>query len=82
MMKFLIVFWRIWFYFLAAFPVIVLFPLLAMLLILPNGYRPFFWIARNIWARLVLLGMGFRTTSFFKAPETQAVSNSIAVFQL
>ena len=68
MMKFLIVFWRIWFYFLAAFPVIVLFPLLAILLILPNGYRPFFWIARNIWARLVLLGMGFRTTSFFKAP--------------
>ena len=32
---------------------------LAILLVLPNGYRPFFWIARNIWSRFVLLGTGF-----------------------
>ena len=58
-MRFLIVLWRIWFYLLSAVPVVVLFPLLALLLVLPNGYRPFFWIARNIWSRFVLLGMGF-----------------------
>jgi len=56
----LIVFWQIWFYFLAAIPVIIMFPFLMLFLILPNGYRPFFWIARNIWSRIVLLGMGFR----------------------
>ena len=59
-MRFLIVLWRTWFYFLASTLVVLLFPLLALLLFFPNGYRPFFWIARNIWARFVLLGMGFR----------------------
>ena len=60
LMRFLIIIWRIWFYFLSSIPVLLLFPLLAILLVSPNGYRPFFWIARNIWSRWVLLGMGFR----------------------
>jgi len=67
MRKFLTVLWRIWFYLLAAVPVILLFPLLASLLLFPKGYRPFFWIARNIWSRFVLLGMGFRVRKAFKA---------------
>ena len=60
MTRVLIVLWRIWFYFLAAIPVIIMFPFLTLLLIFPNGYRPFFWIARNIWSRFVLFGTGFR----------------------
>ena len=40
--------------------------LLAFLLIFPNGYRPFFWIARNVWSRLVLLVMGFRIKKTLK----------------
>ena len=60
MIRVLIILWRIWFYFLAAVPVVLMFPLLAFILILPDGYRTFFWIARNIWSRLVLFGMGFK----------------------
>ena len=67
-MRVLIVLWRIWFYLLSALPVILLFPILAILLIFPNGYRPFFWIARNIWSRSVLLGTGFWITKKFKTP--------------
>lgn len=65
-MRFLIVLWRTWFYLLASTLVVFMFPLLAILLLFPNGYRPFFWIARNIWARLVLLGTGFRMKKTFK----------------
>jgi 1-acyl-sn-glycerol-3-phosphate acyltransferase len=51
--------WRGWFYLLAALPVLYLFPFLVVALLLPNGYRAVFWMARNIWAPWVLLGMGF-----------------------
>ena len=61
--RFLIVLWRVWFFILSAVPVVLLFPILAMLLVLPNGYRPFFWIARNIWSRIVLFGTGFWMTT-------------------
>ena len=36
-----------------------MFPFLTLFLMFPNGYRPFFWVARHIWSRIVLLGMGF-----------------------
>jgi 1-acyl-sn-glycerol-3-phosphate acyltransferase len=57
--KALLKLWRVWFYTLAAIPVLVLFPFLALLLLLPNTYGILFWIARNIWAPFVLFGMGF-----------------------
>ena len=59
MRRILLILWRIWFYTLAAIPVLVLFPLLAFLVLLPNGYPYLFWIARNIWAPFILTGMGF-----------------------
>lgn len=68
MMRVLIKLWRIWFYLLSAVPVLLLFPLLAFLLVLPNGYLPFFWIARNIWSRIVLLGTGFWMTKKISTP--------------
>jgi 1-acyl-sn-glycerol-3-phosphate acyltransferase len=57
--KALLILWRIWFYTLASVPVILLFIPLAVLLLVPNGYRYVFWIARNIWAPMVLFGSGF-----------------------
>ena len=68
MIRFLIKLWRIWFYLLSSVPVLLLFPLLAFLLVLPNGYFPFFWIARNIWSRIVLLGTGFWMTKKISTP--------------
>lgn len=59
MSKVLLVLWRIWFYFLSAIPVILLFIPLALFLVLPNGYRYLYWVARNIWAPFVLFGTGF-----------------------
>ena len=61
MRRILLILWRIWFYTLATIPVLVLFPLLALLVFLPNGYPYLFWIARNIWAPFILTGMGFWT---------------------
>lgn len=59
MNKAFLILWRIWFYALAAYPVVLLFFPLAFLLLLPNGYRYVFWVARNIWAPFVLFGSGF-----------------------
>lgn len=67
--KLLLVLWRGWFYFLAAIPVIVLFIPLAFFVLLPNGYRYVFWIARNVWAPFVLLGMGFWVKKANAFPE-------------
>ena len=67
--KVLLVLWRGWFYFLAAIPVIVLFIPLAFFVLLPNGYRYVFWIARNVWAPFVLLGMGFWVKKANAFPE-------------
>ena len=68
MKRFLIVLWRVWFYILSATTFILFFPLLAGLLLLPNGYRGVFWIARNIWSRFILSGMGFSIKKVFKTP--------------
>ena len=51
--------WRIWFYLLGGVPVVLFFIPLSLFLILPNGYRYVYWVARNIWAPFVLFGMGF-----------------------
>ncbi len=60
MRKVLLILWRIWFYVLSAFPVILLFIPLAIFLLVPNGYRYLYWVARNIWSPFVLIGMGFK----------------------
>lgn len=56
------IFWllyRIWFYILVAVPIIVLFPFL-ILSILKESWYPFFFRLARIWARFILIGMGFR----------------------
>ncbi len=66
MRRILLVFWRIWFYFLASAPIIILFPILVFILFLPNFYKYIFWVARNIWAPFILYGMGFRLEIRYK----------------
>jgi len=50
--------YRIWFYILVAIPIIVLFPLL-IISILRESWYPFFFKLARIWAKFILIGMGF-----------------------
>ena len=50
--------YRIWFYILVLVPIIVLFPLIFASIISEKTYPLFFKIAR-IWAKFILIGMGF-----------------------
>lgn len=60
--------WRIWFYLLAGVPVPFLFPFLAIALLFPRGYTFVFWVARNIWAPIILGGSGFYTKIRYAKP--------------
>lgn len=54
------IFYRIWFYTLVALPIILFFPILIISILKEAWYPLFFKIAR-IWARIILIGMGFKT---------------------
>ncbi|WP_044401476.1 1-acyl-sn-glycerol-3-phosphate acyltransferase [Lacinutrix sp. Hel_I_90] len=63
MIVFKYMFWllyRIWFYILVALPIIVLFPLL-IISILKESWYPYFFKLARIWAKTILIGMGFKT---------------------
>ena len=51
--------YRIWFYLLVLLPIILLFPLILITILSEKTYPLFFKIAR-LWARVILIGMGFR----------------------
>jgi len=51
--------YRVWFYILVALPILLFFPLLLALTFSEKTYRQFFWVARNIWAKTIIYGMGF-----------------------
>lgn len=51
--------YRFWFYLLVLLPIIVLFPLILFTILSEKTYPLFFKIAR-LWARVILIGMGFR----------------------
>ncbi|WP_072316849.1 lysophospholipid acyltransferase family protein [Sinomicrobium oceani] len=63
MMKFLkyplIILWRMWFYILMLCTIIPLSPLFLVLTSSDRYYRHFFWLVRNVWANVILYGMGF-----------------------
>lgn len=50
--------YRIWFYILVAIPILVLFPILVISILKEAWYPSFFKLAR-IWAKFILIGMGF-----------------------
>ncbi|MFH6767406.1 lysophospholipid acyltransferase family protein [Gaetbulibacter aquiaggeris] len=55
------IFWvlyRIWFYVLVALPILILFPIL-IISILKESWYPYFFKLARIWARFILIGMGF-----------------------
>ncbi|MDO7137184.1 lysophospholipid acyltransferase family protein [Algibacter lectus] len=55
------IFWvlyRVWFYILVGLPIIVLFPILLVSIAKEAWYPLFFRIAR-VWAKIILVGMGF-----------------------
>jgi len=52
------VLYRIWFYILVAIPIIVLFPVLLLSISREQWYPYFFRLAR-MWAKFILIGMGF-----------------------
>ncbi|MGB1307365.1 MAG: lysophospholipid acyltransferase family protein [Oceanihabitans sp.] len=54
------IFYRIWFYILVAIPILLLFPILVVSIAKESWYPFFFKIAR-LWAKFILIGMGFNT---------------------
>ena len=52
------VFYRIWFYILVGLPILIMLPALLISILKESWYPYFFKIAR-IWAKIILIGMGF-----------------------
>lgn len=50
--------WRIWFYILVTLPILVFSPLLILTTLSERTFPQFFWLARNLWAPVILYGMG------------------------
>lgn len=51
--------YRLWFYLLVLLPILMFFPLIIITILSEKTYSLFFNIAR-LWARFILIGMGFR----------------------
>ncbi|MFY7938169.1 MAG: lysophospholipid acyltransferase family protein [Flavobacterium sp.] len=71
--------YRIWFYLLVLLPIILLFPLILITILSEKTYPLFFKIAR-LWARVILIGMGFRysikgTENFEEGKSYMLVAN-------
>src|SRR5690606_5453808 len=60
--------YRIWFYILVSIPIVILFPVLLILTSSERLYPQFFWVARNIWANIILYGMFFRPKVYREEP--------------
>ena len=71
--------YRIWFYLLVLLPILVLFPFILFTILSEKTYSLFFNIAR-LWARVILIGMGFRysikgTENFEEGKSYMLVAN-------
>lgn len=51
--------YRIWFFTLIAIPILILFPLL-LISVSKDKWYPFFFKLARIWAKIILIGMGFK----------------------
>lgn len=49
--------YRIWFYILVTLPIVLFLPFLVLVTLSEKTYSQFFWMARNIWANVILYGM-------------------------
>ena len=55
------IFWilyRVWFYILVTLPILLMFPIL-FISILKESWYPFFFKIERLWAKIILIGMGF-----------------------
>lgn len=55
------IFWvlyRIWFYILVGLPILIMFPVL-LISIAKESWYPFFFKIARVWAKIILIGMGF-----------------------
>ncbi|WP_396177413.1 lysophospholipid acyltransferase family protein [Flavobacterium sp.] len=73
------VIWRVWFYMMMAFPIIVMFPFLVISILKEEWYPYFFKMAR-IWAKSILITSGFyytveRETQLEKGKSYMFVAN-------
>ncbi len=50
--------YRVWFYILVAVPILILFPVL-LISIAKESWYPFFFKIARVWAKIILIGMGF-----------------------
>lgn len=64
------VIWRVWFYILMAIPMLLMFPFLVLSIWTERGYPYFFKMAR-IWAKFILMGMGF----YYKMDKNQELES-------
>lgn len=53
------IFYRVWFYILVLIPIIILFPIL-LISISKETWYPFFFKIARMWAKFILIGMGFK----------------------
>lgn len=61
-------FYRIWFYIMVAIPIFIFFPFLLVSVSREAWYPQFFWLARNLWAKPILYGMGCPPSVTFEQP--------------
>ena len=52
------VLYRIWFYLLVTVPILIFSPFLIATTLSEKTFHQFYWLARNIWAKAILYGMG------------------------
>lgn len=79
--------YRIWFYILVALPIFVFFPFLLVSSISEKWYPQFFWLARNLWAKPILYGMGcppkvYREQELEKGKSYMLVANHTSMLDI
>ncbi|MCM4172200.1 1-acyl-sn-glycerol-3-phosphate acyltransferase [Arenibacter sp. TNZ] len=78
---------RIWFHILVILPILLMFPFLVLFSISEKTYPQFFWLARNVWANVILYGMGFvpiikREQKLKKGQSYMLVSNHTSMLDI
>ena len=79
--------YRIWFYVLVALPIFLFLPFLLVFTISEKTYPQFFWMARNIWANIILYGMGcppkiYREERIVKGKSYMLIANHTSMLDI
>ena len=79
--------YHLWVYILIVLPIAFMFPLLMLLSLREKWYPHFFWIARNIWATIILYGMGCppkiaRNQKFERGKSYMLVANHTSILDI